>query len=608
MSPITNADLGILFHRDAVQLRQKALAFIILRRIAESNDGLTEWEIRRELRKKYSESVENSDKKSDKCGDPDSVTRALDYLQKTPGEEMKSPFIGTRLRLSDNRHVYRSTGKGNQWIREAEEAYQDIDRAVRNEIEGALDQQFGQNCCFWEEVSGLKKECIQLLFDRLIGTAFNEAEQTLRELRLKKSDIDSFERYHAHKRSQVSKTRLEKKCQELAKRLNETKNQQLFHKYMKNLMRQIRRKGMTVKAWEKFIYAYTYNILLFILLPYIPDIGMNKYLAGRLENTKLCLDTTILLALLLERDRDHTLALEVFKGLEELGARVFWHPLAEKEIRKKFSFGSRAVGAIKTLPPARRELVIRSVWGDGYINTFFNGGYRSTQDLERTAFRKLRKVSEEEGKSFYAIIDGKDFFDLAEIRQSLNSDSEEKERFKETKQQINREIHKKFSKFSKPQKIHPQHDKEILEWVYGLRLLATSPCPTEIEWYLAKYWVVTLDQGLCRASHSLRRPDDCFRDQSLAISLTTLRAILDPADVLQAIEGSSIPLGWTDMALDIVEKHRDIVEKQKKSLLSEKIENIKKGSLPQEDLVAQFIQDLNEQWVQEIGEVTGDIS
>jgi hypothetical protein len=180
---ITNEDIGILFHPEAVKMRREALAFVLLRIICESNEGMLKKEIIIQLRKEYKWGI--SDRYSTKGIEYDPIERSLLYLQNPDSDgdatvKSKSPFVRTRLRQKDMEYVYRATGEGRGWIKRAKSEYEENERSVKKNAAIAMREKFGEGYSFLEQGPRLDKEIENLIIDRLRQVAFKEANDALR--------------------------------------------------------------------------------------------------------------------------------------------------------------------------------------------------------------------------------------------------------------------------------------------------------------------------------------------------------------------------------------------------------------------------------------------
>lgn len=584
---ITNEDIGILFHPEAVKMRKKALAFLLLRIISDRKEGLLKKEVMRELRNQYKWETLDRYRSNNKEYDP--IERSLFYLQYPSSdrdriEDSKDslPFVSIKLRSRDRQHVYRATERGSEWVNTAKSEHDSLMQSVRQNADAAIEKIFGQTCPLVDRVKGLRKDLEDFIVDKLIQIGLDEAKKLLTTLNFEKKDIKAFEKYYEEILKNVSEDEITKKIGQLSKKLSE-KERPVFCKKTKKLIGMVTKQRTDCQVWQEFIHAYTYNSLLFTLLPYIPNTSLNKYLCEQIKNTKLCLDTNVLLAILLDFDRDHTVAIEILQTLRELNVQVFWHDLAEREIRKKFAATRDCVEAIKALPPARRRNVLNQVWGDGYIDTFFRGEYKSTLDMERTVLDRLRLTKDSD---FYARSNGVYFFGFEKTLKNVADKMQKK--WTEVEQRIDRETRKKFARPTNAG-IHLEHDREILKWVYGLRHLSGETIETEkAERYLAQHWVVSLDKKLIEAASAVSDSSDFNFNQPLAVSLRTLRLIVDPMDIMQAIKSSSLPESGIWMDKSFTDYLSEQIEEQKQTV--------------GKDIVAHHIRQMNENLNDDLGE------
>jgi len=575
---ITNEDIGILFHPNSLMLRKKALAFIILRVIKNSRFGLTRYEIMVNLRNKLNWNFNTSNTLSDH------VDNILMYLKNPPeytfqNKKSTLSFVHTKLRNSDSSYVFQATTQGNIWVDSAKQEYDqlifDVKKEVRSEIINSFEDQI-------ERVRNQKKliETLEdLVVNRLISIAFNDAKEVLSALNFSDNDINAFQNYYSEIIKNTSPNEVSRRIASFFGKKGSKKDKVL----KSNLIFFINKIGtgsLSVTAWEQFIHAYTHNALLFTLLPFIPNTSLNSYLSKKIKNTKLCLDTNVLLSLILDFDRDHSLALEIFRTLQELGVQIFWHDLAEDEIRKKFSHTRSAVEAIKALPPARRTQVIKTVWNEGYINTFFRGKYRSTKQMEEAALQKLKRTKH---GNMYARPNGSHFFTPGESYSQMERGSS-KDKWSKTKRIFEDQIKIKFGRQVNTG-VHYKHDVEILCWVYCLRSLSKDKIkPDTISTYIAHHWIVSIDKRFVSITNNLKNSNDSNLNQSLAISLKTLRLMIDPADILRAIKNSSVPKSMEEQWMDrkLINQHHHNISNLLKMLKEESLN---------EDIVAQFIRE-----------------
>jgi hypothetical protein len=584
---ITNEDIGILFHPEAVKMRKKALAFLLLRIISDRKEGLLKKEIMRELRNQYNWETPDTYRSNNKEYDP--IERSLFYLQysssdrdRTEDSKDSSPFVSIKLRQRDKQHVYRATKRGSEWVDTAKSEHDCLMQSVRQNADASIETIFGQTYPLVEQVSGLRKDLEDLIVNKLTQIALDEAKKLLTILNFEKKDIMAFEKYYEEILKNVSEDAITKSIGQLSKKLSE-KERPVFCEKIENLIDRITRQRTDYQVWQEFIYAYTYNSLLFTLLPYIPDTSLNEYLCGQIKNTKLCLDTNVLLAILLDFDRNHTVAIEILQTLRELNVQVFWHDLAEREIRKKFAATRDCVEAIKSLTPVRRRNVLNEVWGEGYINTFFRGEYKSTLDMERTVLDRLRLTKDSD---FYARSNGVYFLGFEKTLKNVADKMQKK--WAGVEQRIDRETRKKFARPTNAG-IHLEHDREILKWVYGLRHLSRETIETEkAERYLARHWVVSLDKKLIEAANAVNDSSDFNFNQPLAVSLRTLRLIVDPMDIMQAIKSSSLPESGIWMDKSFTDYLSEQIEEQKQTV--------------GKDIVAHHIRQMNENLNDDLGE------
>ncbi len=539
---ITNEDIGILFHPRAPEMRNEALAFLILRIICQSDQGMLKSEIKKKLREEYNWEITESSLSERTENSP--IERTLLYLQNPSLQwdgsvDSKSPlpFISIRLRPSDRKHVFQATENGFKLINGAKSEYDTLMQSVSKNATTLIEQKFGKEYQPFKKEPELRDKVEELIVDKLKRIAFDEAKDVLKTLKFSKEDITAFEKYHSKILNNISENKISEKIRQLSKNFPRGKNIDIFQDTLTGLINNLKG-GTSCEAWEEFIHAYTYNSLLFTMLPYLLNTSLNQYLSEQVKKTRLCLDTNILLAILLDFDRDHSIAIEILHTLKDLKVKVFWHDLAEEEIRKKFRVTRDSVEAIKALPPPQRRNVLNAMWGEGYINTFFSGEYKSTLDMERTVFKKLDLTKKSQ---YYAKLDNKDFF---EFEQTLQKTAEcmKTEKWSKVQEIINNAIRKKFSCNNISDGIHSNHDSTILQWVYGLRQISQNTIKTEKEGrYLAHHWIVSLDKGLLETANKIGAVDNYNLNQPLAISLRTLRLIVDPADIIRAIKSSSIP-------------------------------------------------------------------
>lgn len=539
---ITNEDIGILFHPRAPEMRNEALAFLILRIICQSDQGMLKSEIKKKLREEYNWEITESSRAEQTESAP--IERTLLYLQNpslqwdgSVDPKSPPPFVSIKLRQSDRKHVFQATENGFKLIDSAKSEYDTLMQNVSKNATILIEQNFGKKYRPFKEEPGLRNKVEELIVDKLKRIAFDEAKDVLITLKFSKEDIAAFEKYHSKILSNFAEDKITEKIRQLSQKPSIGENVDIFQDTLTGLINNLKG-GTTCESWEGFIHAYTYNSLLFTILPYLIDTSLNQYLSKQVKKTRLCLDTNVLLAILLDFDRDHSIAIEILHTLKDLKVQVFWHDLAEKEIRKKFNVTRDSVEAIKALPPPQRRNVLNAMWSEGYINTFFSGEYKSTLDMERTVFKKLDLTKKSQ---YYAKLDNKHFFEFEQTLQKV-TECMKTEKWSEVQEIINNAIRKKFSCNNISDGIHSNHDSTILQWVYGLRQISQNTIETEKEGrYLAHHWIVSLDKGLLETANKIGDVDNSNLYQPLAISLRTLRLIVDPADIIRAIKSSSIP-------------------------------------------------------------------
>jgi len=595
---ITNEDVGILFHPRAPEMRNEALAFLILRIICQSDQGMLKSEIKNTLCEEYNWEITESSRDEQTESTP-VLERTLLYLQNPSLQwngfvDPKSPppFISIRLRQIDRKHVFQATENGFKLIDGAKLEYDTLMQNVSKNATILIEQKFGKKYQPFKEEPGLRNKVEELIIDKLKRIAFDEAKDVLKTLKFSKKDITAFEKYHSKILSNVSKDKIAEKIRQLSQKLSVEENVDIFQDTLTGLINNL--KGETTcESWEEFILAYIYNSLLFTILPYLLDTSLNQYLSKQVKKTRLCLDTNVLLAILLDFDRDHSIAIEILHTLKDLKVQLFWHDLAEEEIRKKFKVTRDSVEAIKALPPPQRRNVLNAMWSEGYINTFFSGEYKSTLDMERTVFKKLNLTKKSQ---YYAKLDNKHFFEFEQTLQKV-AECMKREKWSEVQEIINNAIRKKFSCNNISDGIHSNHDSTILQWVYGLRQISKNTTKTAKEGrYLAHHWIVSLDKELLETANKIEDVDNSNLNQPLAISLRTLRLIVDPADLIRAIKNSSIPesLEKTWMDRSFRKKYSRIIELTKRDIKegveAPYIREIEKRK--EEDIEARYISEI----------------
>ena len=537
----SNQDIGILFDPDSKRIREKALGHFILSILEqkENRKGLTIGELYHNLKTQYNWPEAGGDK----------IKKVLDFLQNS--ENGNKPLVRLRLRYPDGFHVYRATEDGIEKIKTARTQGEDLEETTKNSIKEIIHRQLNQ----LDIQEDIIKELVDIFRDDLIRKSFESAKTVLAQIEFSKNDIGTFTKYHAETLAMKNKQALRKRKSILYDQIDKENN---------NLLQDVKKAVTRIKnainrqppdAIEQFIHAYTYNALLFVVLPYISNTSINKYLQEKMKQTKLCFDTTTLMSLLLEGDRDYSTSREIVRTLKVLGVQVFWHDLAEVEMHKKFKRTREAVDAIKALPLDQRLVATQMVSDDGYLNTFFQHNYISTNHMEAKVRERLKASKTiSNPNSIYARSNGTNFLSFDKVHDKINKMGNDiPDNYSKVRDKISALVDKKFDGPT-GDSLHKRHDREILEWVYGLRFLSSPQNKGSNPHYLANYWVVTGDYRLIdnerkhlpyHMSPQLRQP--------LTLALKSLQLLLDPAEVMQAIERSTKPNTNYLMELEIID-------------------------------------------------------
>lgn len=257
---------------------------------------------------------------------------------------------------------------------------------------------------------------------------------------------------------------------------------------------------------DRWIFIKRYSFLITNVFPF--DKEIRDFLLEDLKGKRICLDSNVIISLIINRDKYHKRATEIFKILFNNNIHFFWHKLTEGEINRVLRASEEIIEYLRILSEKDRNEILKSRM-PSLVRTYFRDGWTNWESFENDFNERFNQ--------------------LKRHKQRIDM-----QKFPPEKFSLDNGILKGFEKRTRKIGKGKIHDATLLKWIYYLRRKyeeGTGKRQKELA-LLPDHWLVTFDRVL----HRFERENMAI-DEPLSLSFDTLVFLLNPYELAKASEG-----------------------------------------------------------------------
>jgi len=257
---------------------------------------------------------------------------------------------------------------------------------------------------------------------------------------------------------------------------------------------------------DRWIFIKRYSFLIAKVFPF--DKEIREFLLEDLKGKRICLDSNVIISLIVNRDKFHSRATEIFQILLNNDINFFWHELTEEEIDRVLKASEEIVEYLRILGEKDRDRILKSRM-PSLVRTYFRDEWANWESLENDFNERFKQ--------------------LRGHKQRITMQKLQPAEFSPDK-----DILKDFAKKTRKLGKGKAHDAALLLWIYCLRRKyegGKEKRKRELA-LLPDHWLITFDRIL----HRFERENMAI-DEPLSLSFDTLIFLLDPYVLAKASEG-----------------------------------------------------------------------